>query len=113
MSFVDPTATGIIVSFLMAVLAHGLLSWYLAWTIAGLGMALSLFNAAFATLGRLLGQSAKTIIIRVTLISGFATLFWPITTWLIQAYGWRTMVVIYAIPHFIIWAPLFLINIPQ
>ena len=92
---------------------NGLLVWYIGWTFIGLGMALGLFNAAFATLGRLLGQDAKKIIIRITLISGFATLFWPITTFLIQAVGWRTMVALYAIPHLVIWAPLYFFNIPR
>jgi len=92
---------------------HGLIVWYISWTLIGLGMALGLFNAAFAAIGRLLGQSSKKIIIRVTLISGFATLFWPITTYLIQTFGWRTMAVLYAIPHLIVWAPLFFLNIPK
>lgn len=93
--------------------AHGLLVWYLGWTITGLGMALGLFNAAFATIGRLLGQDAKTIIIRITLISGFATLFWPLTTFLIGAYGWRAMVLLYALPHLLVWAPLYFFTIPD
>lgn len=88
------------------------LLWYLAWTIVGLGMALGLFNAAFAALGRLFLQDSKKIIVRVTLISGFATLFWPITTYLIESVGWRTMLVIYAIPHLFVWAPLFYFTIP-
>lgn len=92
---------------------HGLIVWYLGWTLIGLGMALGLFNAAFATIGRLLGSSAKTIIVRVTLISGFATLFWPITTYLNETVGWRTMMIIYAIPHFLLWAPLFFFKIPR
>ncbi|MFA6303903.1 MAG: MFS transporter [Legionella sp.] len=90
-----------------------LIIWYLAWTLIGLGMALGLFNATFAALGRLLGQSAKTIIIRVTLISGFATVFWPITTYLIDTFGWRIMAIIYAIPHLILWAPLFFCTFPS
>ena len=111
-----PLALG---SFLMGlgllVLAttHHLLTWYLGWTLAGLGMGLGLFNAAFAAIGRLFGQEGKKIIIHITLISGFATLFWPLTTYLIQTMGWRTMLVLYAMPHFIIWLPLFLIFIPK
>ena len=92
---------------------NGLFIWYFGWTVIGLGMALGLFNAAFAALGRLFGQQAKTIIIRVTLISGFATLLWPVTTYLIQSVGWRTMLIFYAIPHLIIWGPLFFLNIPN
>lgn len=92
---------------------HGLLIWYIGWTFIGLGMALGLFNAIFAALGRLLGYEAKKIIIRVTLISGFATLFWPITTYFIHSFGWRNMVILYAIPHLILWGPLYFFNIPK
>ncbi|EKD75624.1 MAG: major facilitator superfamily MFS_1 [uncultured bacterium] len=92
---------------------QGLFVWYAAWTVVGLGMALGLFNAAFAAIGRFFRHEAKTIIIRVTLISGFSTLFWPLTTYLIQAVGWRTTMVLYAMPHIFIWAPLFFFNIPN
>ena len=91
---------------------NGLVIWYIGWTIIGLGMALGLFNATFAAIGRLLGQDAKIIIIRITLISGFATLFWPITTFLIQSIGWKTMVILYAVPYIILWTPLYFFNIP-
>jgi MFS family permease len=92
---------------------HGMLAvWYLGWTIIGLGMALGLFNATFASVGRLYGQDAKGIIIRITLISGFATLLWPLTTYLVSTVGWQTMVLIYALPHLALWAPLFYFTIP-
>lgn len=91
---------------------HGLIIWYSGWTIIGIGMALGLFNATFAAVGRLLGQDAKTIIIRITLISGFATLFWPLTTWLMEYCGWRNMVLLYALPHLLLWAPLYFFSIP-
>ncbi len=93
--------------------AHGLPLWYIGWTVIGFGMALGLFNAAFAALGRLLGLGAKVIIIRMTLISGFATLFWPLTTYLIQVIGWRQMVIGYALIHLLLWAPLYWFMIPK
>ncbi len=92
---------------------HELILWYLAWSFLGVGMTLGLFNAVFASMGRLLGQGAKTVIINITLISGFATILWPLTTYLIAAVGWRTMVVLYAIPHLMIWCPLFFVSIPK
>src|SRR3989338_7092907 len=110
-----PLATGSMLmglSLFMLSQTQGLLMWYAGWTVAGLGMGLGLFNAAFAALGRLFGPNAKTIIIRVTLISGFATVFWPLTTYLIAHIGWRNMMIVYAIPHFIVWAPLFLLLMP-
>jgi hypothetical protein len=92
---------------------NGLMVWYGGWTLIGVGMALGLFTATFAAIGRLLGQASKTIIIRITLISGFATLLWPVTTYLIQTIGWRSMTILYAIPHLIFWAPLYFLVIPN
>jgi len=91
---------------------QGVFMWYLGWTVIGFGMALGLFNAAFAAIGRLFGHASKKMIIRITLISGFATLLWPITTSLIQTVGWKTMLVYYSIPYFIVWAPLYFFTIP-
>ena len=92
---------------------YHLFLWYVSWTLIGLGMALGLFNALFATIGRLLGQEAKKVIIRITLISGFATLLWPVTTYLIQMFGWRQMLIIYAIPHLVLFAPSVYLLIPS
>jgi len=78
-----------------------------------LGMALTLFNAVFSTLGQLFGHKGKDLILKVTLISGFATFFWPVTTHLIESYGWRAMLVIYALPHLCVMAPLYRFLIPE
>lgn len=110
-----PLATGSLlmgIGLLLLACTQGLIVWYSGWTFIGVGMALGLFNAAFATLGRLLGQGAKAVIVRVTLISGFATLLWPLTTYLNAHVGWRWMVIIYAIPHLFVWVPLYLFGIP-
>jgi predicted MFS family arabinose efflux permease len=98
---------------LMLSVAKGVVLWYLGWTVVGLGMALTLFNAVFSTLGQLFGHKAKDLIIKVTLISGLATFFWPVTTHLIEAYGWRAMLVIYALPHLFVLAPLYRFLIPE
>ena len=92
---------------------NGLIIWYIGWTILGLAMALGLFSACFASLVRLFGQGAKKVIIRVTIISGFATFFWPLTTYLIQLIGWRNTLLAYSLPHLLIWAPIYYFSIPK
>lgn len=76
------------VGLLLLLQIHGVLGWYIAWTILGLGMAMGLFNAAFATL------------------------LWPLTNYLMQTCGWRIMLMMYAVPHLLIAAPLFHFMIP-
>ncbi len=53
---------------------------FLAWIVIGLGMGAGLYNPAFSTLGRIYGQSARSLITAVTLFGGFAsTVCWPLT----------------------------------
>ena len=61
-----------------------------AWVIIGIGMAMGLYDALFATLGTCYGGQARSAITGITLISGFCTtLVWPGTALLIHALGWR------------------------
>lgn len=71
--------------------------WYLGWTIMGVGMALGLYDAAFATAGTLLGEQATKTITGITLLAGFAsTLFWSLGAALIGTVGWRGLLICYA-----------------
>lgn len=70
--------------------AHGTALLFGAWCVLGLGMALGLYDAAFATLVRLHGAEARIAISGVTLIAGFAsTVGWPVTAYLAAHGGWR------------------------
>lgn len=65
------------------------------------------YDAAFATLALREPAATRTAITRLTLIGGFAsTLFWPLTGWLVEAYGWRNTYLIYAAMHLLIALPL-------
>jgi hypothetical protein len=75
----------------------GLALWYLAWTVIGVGMAMGLYDAAFATIGGLLGRDAGPTITGVTLVAGFASsVFWTLGAALIGAVGWRGLLLCYA-----------------
>jgi len=102
-------ASIVVIAIGQAVLAlsHGLPVWYLGWTIIGVGMSMGLYDAAFATLGGLLGQEAGPSITGVTLVAGFAsTVFWTLGAALIGALDWRGLLLAYA-------ALMLLVNLPM
>ncbi len=94
--------------------APGLTWWYGAWTMLGIGMALGLYDAAFATLGRLLGTEAGPAITGVTLIAGFASsVFWPAGVALVHLIGWRATLLGYAGLQLAVNLPMVLLVIPS
>lgn len=93
--------------------SNGLVVWYAAWTVLGVGMALGLYDTAFSTIGRLLGQGARPAILGVTLMAGFAgTIGWPAGTWLVAAYGWRIALCLFAAIQVGVILPIILLSIP-
>lgn len=88
-------------------------SW-LGWITLGLAMGMGLYEAAFATLARLLGNGARKSITGITLIAGFAsTIGWPITTWAEAEFGWRATCLLWATIHVFIAMPLNFLFIPS
>jgi MFS family permease len=60
------------------------------WLVLGVGIALGLYDAAFATLAGLYGRAARGPITGITLIAGFAsTVGWPLSALMEEAFGWR------------------------
>ncbi len=72
-------------------------AYYGAWVLLGVAMRCNLYDAAFATLARIGGPTAKRPISHITLLGGLAsTVFWPIGHALGVAWGWRTAMWCYA-----------------
>jgi predicted MFS family arabinose efflux permease len=87
--------------------AHGIIVLFAAWAVLGIGMALGLYDAGFAALAALYGQSARGPITGVTLFAGFAsTVSWPVSTFLNDALGWRETVLVWAALNIILGLPL-------
>ena len=85
-----------------------------AWAVMGLAMGAGLYDAAFATLGRLYGQGARQAITTLTLFGGFAsTVCWPVSAYLVSAFGWRGACLVYAGVHLALALPLYLFAIPD
>ncbi|MCS0628630.1 MFS transporter [Telluria mixta] len=84
-------------------------SYYAAWTLIGLAMALTLYEAAFAAIQRRFDAGARQAMSTLTLFGGFAsTLFWPLTAWLETSYGWRDTYLLYGIVQLAVCMPLHL-----
>ncbi len=78
-----------------------------AWLVLGVGMALGLYDSAFATLAGLYGQNARGAITGITLIAGFAsTVGWPVSSLLNAEIGWRGACVVWAGLHLALGWPL-------
>lgn len=85
----------------------------LAWLVLGTGMALGLYDSAFAALAGLYGRDARGAITGITLVAGFAsTVGWPLTAWLDGAVGWRGACLVWAGLHLLVGLPLNRIFIP-
>ena len=85
-----------------------------AWIVLGAGLGASLYDPAFATLGRIFGVAARRPITFLTLAGGFAsTVGWPATHFLIGAVGWRGTYVVYAALMAVVCAPLCAFALPR
>jgi MFS family permease len=88
-------------------LAQGVISLLVAWLILGVGMAIGLYDPAFATLTRLYGRGARAPITGITLIAGFAsTLGWPVSAWLLGLVGWRDACLAWSAINLVVAMPL-------
>ena len=90
-------------------LCGGTASYFGAWTVIGLASALTLYDAAFATLNRKIAVGAARAISTLTLFAGFAsTIFWPLTYALDAHIGWRATFLAYAALQLLVCLPLHL-----
>jgi MFS family permease len=85
-----------------------------AWTAIGVAMAASLYDPAFATLGRIFGAEARRPITILTFIGGFAsTVSWPATYVLIEYLGWKGAYLVFAALLAFVAAPLLAFALPR
>jgi MFS family permease len=85
----------------------------IAWAVLGMGMALGLYDSAFATLTGLYGRDARRAITGITLIAGFAsTIGWPLSAFMDSHIGWRGACLVWAALHVVVGLPLNLFLVP-
>ena len=94
--------------------AQSAIAYFAAWMVCGVAMAASLYDPAFATLGRIFGAAARRPITILTLAGGFAsTVSWPATQALIETSGWRGAYLVYAALLACVAAPLHAFALPR
>jgi MFS family permease len=85
-----------------------------AWILLGVGMALGLYDSAFATLTALYGREARAPITGITLIAGFAsTVGWPLSALFNEHFGWRGACLGWAAVNLVICLPMNRLLIPR
>jgi MFS family permease len=109
------TLSHVVLALGLVLLAAGYGTWsmVLGWGVLGIGMAMGLYDAAFAALAGYYGRDARAPMTGITLIAGFAsTIGWPIHAVLEQVYGWRTACLFWAVVHVVICLPISLLLLP-
>lgn len=81
--------------------------FYALWSLIGAGMAGCLYEPCFAIVTRARSREAKSAIILITLVAGFAsTLAFPIVHTLAEALGWRATVRLSGVMVVLVVAPI-------
>ena len=94
--------------------AQGIVGLAVSWAVLGVGMALGLYDSAFATLSGLYGRAARGPITGITLIAGFAsTIGWPLSAFLDASVGWRGACLVWAALNLLVGLPLNRLLIPR
>src|SRR5947207_2806834 len=98
---------------LLTVASHPV-AYFAVWMLLGAAMAASLYDPAFATLGRIFGAKARQPITVLTLAGGFAsTVSWPVTYALLGPFGWQGTYLVYAALLAFVAAPLHAFALPR
>jgi MFS family permease len=93
---------------------HSVVALYAAWGLAGIAMAMTMYDAAFATLSQHSGTSYRTALTALTLMGGLAsTVFWPTSLKGLEWVGWRDTLVFFALLQFLVCLPLHLAFVPR
>jgi MFS family permease len=102
------------IGLLMQAIAPSLPVFVAAWLVIGLAMGAGLYDPAFATLGRLYGEHARSAITHLTLFGGFAsTVCWPLSALFVERFGWRGASAAYAAISILVVLPLYLLGVPR
>ncbi len=74
------------------------LMFALGWMVIGVAMAMGLYDALFAAIGKKYGTNASKSIVWITLISSLApSISWLFTKYILDCFGWRNTCYIYAV----------------
>ena len=85
----------------------------IGWLLIGVGASMGNYDAAFATAVNFFAEKSNRVIAGITVFAGFSsTISWPLTTLMLEQFGWREAVWLWAALHMIVSLPLHL-TIPR
>jgi MFS family permease len=89
-------------------------SFFAAWVILGTAGSATLATATYILLNEIAGRSARRAIGALMLVTGLASsVFWPTTSFLSDALGWRGTCLVYAGLMVLICLPLYTFGLPR
>jgi MFS family permease len=101
-------------AMLVVAFSPTLLGFYAGWALAGMAMAGTLYEPAFAALAGIYAGDYKRAVTFVTFAGGFAsTVFWPLTERMVVWAGWQGTLVVYALLHLLVCLPLHWFGLPR
>ena len=93
---------------------HSTVTLFAAWALAGLAMAMTMYDAAFATLSQHAGGGYRKALTALTLLGGLAsTAFWPASLKGLEWFGWRDTLLVFAALELALCLPLHWMFIPR
>jgi predicted MFS family arabinose efflux permease len=100
--------------FVLLSLAHGPALYFLAWAILGTGGSATLATATYILLNEVAGRGARRAIGAMMLVTGLSSsIFWPTTSFLSGAVGWRGTCLVYAAMLILVSLPLYVFGLPH
>src|SRR5262245_52538165 len=86
---------------------HGQVAYLAVWGFLGVGMRLTLYDAAFTALVQVAPSRGRTAISYLTLFGAFASsVFWVVGHFLNERVGWRHTLVLFALINLVVCLPL-------
>ncbi|OAF17046.1 MFS transporter [Bradyrhizobium centrolobii] len=100
--------------FLLLSIAQGPILYFSAWVILGVAGSASLSTASYIALHEIAGRYAQRAIGALMLVNGLSSsVFWPITSLITEAAGWRTACLVYAALMLLVSAPFYAFGLPD
>lgn len=94
--------------FVLLSVAQGPIAYFTGWMILGIAGSASLSTASYIALHEIVGRNARRTIGALMLATGLSSsVFWPITSVLTAAAGWRAVCLTYAAVMLLVSAPLY------
>src|SRR6478609_458336 len=100
--------------FVLLSLSHGPALYCTAWVILGSAGSATLATATYILFNEIAGRGARRAIGAMMLVTGLASsVFWPTTSLLSDALGWRSTCLVYAGLMVLVCLPLYTFGLPR